>query len=336
MTLASEPEAALSAWPEAAGLPLRRIARGLVNETWAVGDAPRFALQLVHSQFGDAENVRIAAAGAVLEAAGIGSPRLLPTRDGGLSAPGPDGRRWRLARWLPGAVFDRLPTPEHARNAARLLARFHDALADLPGVPRSAFHATEARMADLRRAVGESRGDALRRLAAAILEVWDVWAREEPPLVGPRPGHGDPKLSNFLFQGAEATAIIDLDTLGLFRIDDELGDALRSWCNAPGENAEPRLDEAAFAATVGGYVQASRSLTPEERARLVHGFARIALELAARFCADAHDDCYFAWDPAVAPSRKAHNLLRAGRQLELARLVIARRAALEEIVRASA
>ena len=307
-----------------------------MNATWAVGDPPRFALQLVHPQFGDAENARIDAAGALLEAAGVASPRLLHTSDGGLSAPGPDRRRWRLARWLPGESFDRLPSPDHARSAARLLARFHDAAAALPGLPRSAFHDTPSRMADLERASGHSRDDAMRRLAAAILATWADWAREEPPAVEPRPGHGDPKLSNFLFEDAEATAIIDLDTLGLYRIDDELGDALRSWCNAPGENAEPRLDEAAFTAAVGGYDGAARRLSAEERARIVHGFARIALELAARFCADAHDDCYFAWDPAVAPSRKAHNLLRAQRQLELARLVIARRARLEEIVRTSA
>ena len=336
MPIAIRPEAALSAWPEAAGLPFRRVAQGLVNQTWAVGDPPRFALQLVHAQFGDAENSRIEAVGALLDAAGIGYPGPLRTPAGALSTPGPDGRRWRLARWLPGESFDRLPSPAHARSAARLLARFHDAVAELPGLPRTAFHDTEARMAELRRAVGESGDDEMRTLAAAILETWRTWAREEPPAVEARPGHGDPKLSNFLFEGAEATAIIDFDTLGLFRIDDELGDALRSWCNAPGENAEARLDETAFAAAVGGYLGAARRLSADERARIVHGFGRIALELASRFCADAHDDRYFAWDPAVAPSRKAHNLLRAGRQLELARLVIARRARLEEIVRTSA
>jgi Ser/Thr protein kinase RdoA (MazF antagonist) len=336
MIAASGPEAALSAWPEAAGLPLRRIARGLVNQTWAAGEEPRFALQLVHPQFGEVENRRIAAAGGLLEAAGIGSPELLPAADGALSIPGPQGRSWRLARWLPGDAFDRLPTPEHARSAGRLLARFHDTIADLPDLPRSAFHDTEARMADLRRAFEQSRDDALRQLAAAILDAWRAWSPEAPPDVEPRPGHGDPKLSNFLFQGVEATAIIDLDTLGLYRIDDELGDALRSWSNAFDENAAPQLDEAAFAAAVAGYVQSSQRLTRPERDRIVHGFARIALELAARFCADAHDDCYFAWDPAAAPSRKAHNLLRAGRQLALARLVIGRRAQLEEIVRTTA
>jgi hypothetical protein len=191
-------------------------------------------------------------------------------------------------------------------------------------------------MADLRRASDESRDDALRRLAEAIHDAWRAWSPEAPPEVEARPGHGDPKLSNFLFRGAEATAIIDLDTLGLYRIDDELGDALRSWCNVFDENAAPQLDEAAFAEAVGGYVQSSRRLTQPERDRIVHGFARIALELAARFCADAHEDRYFAWDPAVAPSRKAHNLLRAGRQLALARQVIERRARLEEIVRTSA
>ena len=329
------PEAALEAWPEAAGLPLRRIEQGLVNQTWAVGNPARFALQLVHAQFTEADNERIEAAGARLEPAGIGSPRLLPLAGGALSVPAPDGRRWRLARWLPGRSFDRLPSPGHARSAAGLLARFHDAIAGLPGLPLSAFHDTPARMAALARAADDSREDDMRRLAADILAAWRGWAAEEPPAVAPRPCHGDPKLSNLLFDGVEATAILDLDTLGLFRLDDDLGDALRSWCDASDETAEPRLDEAAFAAAVGGYLAAARSLAEAERARIVHGFGRIALELAGRFCADVHDDCYFNWSPAVAPSRKAHNLLRARRQLGLARLVIARRARLEEIVRTS-
>jgi Ser/Thr protein kinase RdoA (MazF antagonist) len=335
MAAEASPEAALAAWPDAAGLPLRAVPQGLVNRTWAVGEPSRFALQLVHPQFGDAENARIEAAGERLAASGVRSPRLVRTAAGALSAPGPEGRRWRLAGWLPGASFDRLPSLAHARSAGALLGRFHDALAGMPGMPDSRFHDTDARMADLARALGESRDDAMRRLAEQILVAWRMWRAEEPDPVSPRPGHGDPKLSNFLFEGERATAILDLDTLGLFRVDDELGDALRSWCNPAGEDAAVRLDEDAFAAAVGGYLSSAR---PEaaERARIVHGFARIALELAARFCADAHDDRYWSWDPAIAPSRKAHNLLRAGRQLDLARLVMARRRRLEEIVRTSA
>jgi len=335
MTLDASPQAALAAWPQAVGLPLRPIPQGLINRTWAVGEPPRFALQLVHPQFGEAENARIESAGVLLAAQGLRSPRLVPAPGGALSTPGPEGRRWRLAGWLPGASFDRLPSPAHARSAGRLLARFHDALAALPGLADAAFHDTAARMADLARAQGESRDDEMRRLAEAILAAWRTWRAEEPGAVAPRPGHGDPKLSNFLFEDGEATAVIDLDTLGLFRIDDELGDALRSWCNPAGEDAAVRLDETAFAAAVGGYLAGAARLGAAERARIVHGFGRIALELAARFCADAHDDRYWSWNPAVAPSRKAHNMLRAARQLDLARLVMARRARLEEIVRSS-
>lgn len=336
MPVFDSPEAALAAWPEAAGSPLRRIQQGLINQTWAVDEPPRFALQLVHAQFGEAENRRIEAAGKLLAAHGVASPRLLAPASGGLSVPGPDGRRWRLARWLPGRSFERAPSPAHARSAGRLLARFHDAIADMDGLAYSGFHDTEARIADLRRARGESRDDAMRALADAILEAWESWRREEPPPTPPRPGHGDGKISNFLFEDEEATAILDLDTLALFRLDDELGDALRSWCNRAGENADAAFDEATFAAAVGGYLEAATRISEAERARIVHGVARIALELAARFCADAHDDRYWAWDPAIAPSRKAHNLLRAEKQLALARVVMARRARLEQIVRTSA
>jgi hypothetical protein len=41
----------------------------------------------------------------------------------------------------------------------------------------------------------------------------------------------------------------------------------------------------------------------------------IMIELAARFCADALNESYFAWDPVRFPSRSEHNRVRAEGQL---------------------
>ncbi|MDP6816211.1 MAG: phosphotransferase, partial [Alphaproteobacteria bacterium] len=254
---------------------------------------------------------------------------------------GPEGRRWRLLRWLDGEIHHSAPSAAHAHSAAGLLARFHDVLLAAGAgdwLPHGPFHDTDRYMR-LLAAIGIHGDDEIRCTGRAILAAWQDWRVRTPgPLPPARPGHGDLKFSNFLFRagGAEAVAIIDFDTLARYRLDDEIGDALRSWCNVAAEDtARPTLDEEVFGAAVAGYLGASRSASDGEVAWFVHGMGRIALELAARFCADAQIGGYFAWDPAVAPDARSHNLLRAAGQLHLARQVAERQAELEAIVAAS-
>jgi Ser/Thr protein kinase RdoA (MazF antagonist) len=334
---AATPEAALAHWanqlgPDPAPTP---VAGSLVNRTWAVGSGPDYALQLLAPQFGDPENARIEAVSGPLAEAGVAAPRLVRTDGEALSAAGPDGRCWRLLRWIPGQIHQTVPSPAHARSAAELVARFHDALDSAPAaadLPASDFHDTETRMARLSGAMAES-GDEIRQLGDRILAAWRRLGDYQS--LPRRPGHGDLKISNIVFDADEGRAVglIDFDTLARYPLDAELGDAFRSWCNPAGEDTtRPRLDLAIFEAVVTGYLGRSQSLTGEEKARLVAGFARIALELAARFLTDAVYDCYFAWNPKVAPSRSAHNLLRAEGQAVLAAEVVRRRAELEAIV----
>ncbi|RDJ93587.1 hypothetical protein B4Q13_20930, partial [Lacticaseibacillus rhamnosus] len=71
--------------------------------------------------------------------------------------------------------------------------------------------------------------------------------------------HGDPKLSNLLFQPADplrARCMIDLDTLGRGFLAYELGDALRSWANRAGEDQlDADLDVGALQAVLAGYAR---------------------------------------------------------------------------------
>lgn len=340
---AAMPEAALGHYARRLGAaPVATpVAGNLVNLTWAVGSPSAHALQLVASQFGDEENRRIEAVSRRLAEVGIAAPRLLRTDSGALSVAGPEGRRWRLLNWIPGRIHQTVPSPAHAQSAARLVARFHDAMRDSPvgeALPENDFHDTEARMAGLcqalERAVGREVEAELRSLGNDILQAWRELAPAQA--LPPRPGHGDLKISNLVFEadGPKAVGLIDFDTLARYPLDAELGDAFRSWCNPAGEDTtQPRLDLAIFEAVVAGYLGQSQRIEAEEKASLVHGFARIALELAARFLTDAVDDAYFAWDPAVAPSRVAHNLLRARGQAALAAEVGRRRGELEAIVR---
>ena len=105
----------------------------------------------------------------------------------------------------------------------------------------------------------------------------------------------------------------------------ELGDALRSWCNPAGEDAtEVRFDLELARAALHGWAEEARALLqPGEAESLAVGVHTIALELAARFLADALNESYFGWDEARYASRSAHNLVRGKGQLALAESIAA-------------
>lgn len=326
----------LAAWQGtvAAGAPLAVVQQGLVNRTYAVGWPPRFALQRLAAMFGEAETLRAERVAARLAIAGLAAPRLVATATGQAGMRDQAGYFWRLCHWLAGESFARAPTSAHVRAAGAGLARFHDALSCAGGLGLidAGFHDTGRHLAAMWAALPDD--PAVHATAAAIGRAHA--ALGDRPALPRRPGHGDAKLSNFLFLGEPpvVAAVIDLDTVGLHGLDDDLGDALRSWCNPAGEDtAETVLDEELFAAAVAGYLGAASAVGPADRAAIVSGLIRIALELAARFLADVRDCRYWRWDPVVAPSAAQHNLLRARGQLRLAELALARRATLERIVR---
>ena len=145
--------------------------------------------------------------------------------------------------------------------------------------------------------------------------------------------HGDLKISNLRYQGPDAIALVDLDTLQDGGLDAELGDAMRSWCNPHAENVQDaRFDIAIFRAAMEGYADAASGVSEDEWMSIGAGAERICWELAARFAADALNESYFGWDPAFG-TRGEHNLLRARGQANLARSVRNQRAELDGMLR---
>jgi Ser/Thr protein kinase RdoA (MazF antagonist) len=147
--------------------------------------------------------------------------------------------------------------------------------------------------------------------------------------------HGDPKLNNVVFDDAgRAISLIDLDTLSRMTIPVELGDAFRSWCNPSGEDTvESAFDLTRFQAGLTGYAEfAGALLEPIEIEAIVPAVELITLELASRFCADALEESYFAWDRERFASAAEHNLHRAKSQLSLARSYSGQRSAAREVV----
>jgi aminoglycoside phosphotransferase (APT) family kinase protein len=320
----------------AGALPPALLSRGLVNRTYVVGSGPDFALQAVAPAFDETSFARIDPVAAELDRAGIAAPHLIPAPDGTLALPAPDGWRWRLLAWVSGEVFELPPSPAYAHGGGDLLGRFHDALWQTgagAALPLSAFHDTDAYMVRLSLTLTAADPEVVDT-ARTILDFWNEWQNPAHD-TAPRPGHGDLKLSNFVFAPGrpEATGIVDFDTLGQYGAGEEFGDAARSWCNRASED-EPAADfnVAVFAALAEGYLDAAGSLTTAERGGLVYGAGRITAELAARFCIDATEGAYFFWDAARAPDARTHNLWRARGQLSLARQIAARRDELEQII----
>ena len=324
-----------------AGAAIAPITIGLINQTFLVtGTAGgRHVLQCLHPIFPGAVNANIEAVTRHLEARGVPTPRLVPTRDGRLWLER-EGRVWRLLTHVAGITHQTMPDEAHAFAAGRALARFHTALADLDHVfprLRPPVHDLARHLAALEAALEECRAHARHAEAAAAAREILARAAELPPLpqAPARVVHGDPKLSNFIFGAAgECLALVDLDTVGRGPLVFDLGDAFRSWCNPAGEDAEHGCFVLPlFAAALEGYAAAARDfMTPAECEALVPATLTLHLELAARFCADALHERYFGWDPARYASRGEHNLVRARNQLAAANALRERRAAAEAVV----
>jgi Ser/Thr protein kinase RdoA (MazF antagonist) len=317
------------------------LGHGLINRTFQVRlrGGGCCVLQRVNPIFAPEVNDDIEAVTAQLAGNGLLTPRLVRTRSDALYVI-VEGEVWRVLTYVDGTVFERLDSAARAREAGALLGRFHAALADLvhefrsrrPGVHDIARHLSRLRETlDVRG--GHPRFRDIEPLGRSILEA----AATLPPLpaLPSRIVHGDPKISNILFDRGTGAALclVDLDTLAHLPAPLELGDALRSWCNRAGEDTrETEFDPTLFHGALQGYAGSARHLlTPAECDAIVPALLTICVELAARFCSDALNEDYFAWDDRRFTSHSEHSEVRAAGQIALWTAVRARQAELAEV-----
>jgi Ser/Thr protein kinase RdoA (MazF antagonist) len=321
-----------------------------INQTYVVktrdpGKQP-LVLQRLHPVFGAQVHVDIEAVTAHLAARGVTTPRLIHSVDGRLwvEGGGPSPHVWRALSYIDGVTLHHTSDPVRLASAAALLGQFHRALLDLQHrfVHERPLHDTQRHLAKLRAALGSdrARGDTdAQELGTRILRHAER-ARIDFGALPRRTIHGDPKLSNVMFDRLapdQAKCMIDLDTVGLGYLAYELGDALRSWCNPAGEDTtSAHVDMDAFAAVFRGYVRTCPEVIGrEELASSVDGLETVSVELAGRFATDVIEDSYFGWDSLRFASRREHNLLRARGQLALSEAVRAQRPALEAVLRST-
>ena len=334
---------------------------GNVNDTYLVaskehGAAFRFILQRINSTvFPRPEcimhNLRILSDHALAKLAAAGDvswkfPAIIPCRSGLDFYRDAQGGFWRALRFIADTeCFSTIRDSGQAFEAGRALGFFHALIRDLPPhllhdtLP--GFHVTPSYLARYEEvAAAPPRPDpseealfcrnfiAERREMAGVLE--EAKIRGE---LLPCPIHGDPKLTNILFdkKSGRAVSLIDLDTTkpGLLHYD--IGDCLRSCCNSTGEDAPleaVRFSLSHCAAILRGYLpQVAGFFSPYDHQYIFAAVRLLTFELGLRFFSD-----HLAGDLYFKTQYPGHNLRRACVQFLLCRSIEAQEAEIRAIV----
>lgn len=315
---------------------------GHINASWYARDAENRALvlQRLNPIFAAEVNRDIDVVTRHLLAKGVLVPEIAPTQGGELWHVDSD-EVWRVLTRIEGVGHEATGNSARAREAGRVLAEFHRGVADLDYAfknERLGVHDTPKHLRALAQALQDlEEHDEHARVAAIGAEIAALGAKLPPlPDMPDRIVHGDPKITNILFEPStdRALCLIDLDTLAHMPVVLELGDALRSWCNpASEEAADATFSMELFAAAIAGYAEHARGwLTSEEWQSIPAGTLTIAVELAARFAADALTESYFGWDSSRYERSSHHNQARARAQLGVAQAIATELEAMQQSV----
>ena len=322
-------------------LPVTPLNVGLINRTYLVSNSGgRYLLQKINPMFDPSIVEDIDAVTRHIENKGLLTPHLIRTIDNKLRAETGQGY-WRVYNFIPGKSLEKIEDPAVAREAGMVLARFHKALLDLDYEfkhVRHGVHDTKKHMDNLRAALeSKSTHPRYRHILPLAGEILGL--REELPEIRQFPArkvHGDPKISNILFDEKDnhGLCLVDLDTLSNMALPLELGDAFRSWCNPWGEDLEQTgFSLELFRAGLEGYASEAREfLLDEEWRSILPATYIIYIELAARFCADALNESFFGWDREKFKSHSEHNEIRARGQLNASKALKKSYAAAEKYV----
>jgi len=318
------------------------LGNGLINQTWLIdnGGEECFVLQRVNSMFSPAINQDIDVLTRHLENKGLVTCRLISANGGALWVEH-EKIVWRLLSRVDGVSHNALASADQAYAAGTILGQFHRAVSDLDhefANPRPGIHDTAHHLRFLEKTLRDRTDHhayaAVSKLGRQILEIAD--ALPVLPGVRDRIVHGDPKVNNILFESGtdRALCLVDLDTISRMPLPLELGDAMRSWCNPSGEDYwTGEFSAELFIPSINGYADQTRGwILPAEWSSLVPATNIILVELAARFCADALNESYFAWNPEKFSSHSEHNQVRAAGQLTEARSLLAQEKELKAIV----
>ncbi len=328
---------------------------GNINDTWLVrrGDFS-FVLQRLNRQVFPRPELVMANLATISMHLG-GKPSsceqrwenciLLPTKTGEPFYTDHQGHLWRAVTHIDRTTTHQtIATSAQARQVGWALGHFHHLLADLPAgnlhETLPGFHILPLYLDHfdrvLTKAVMKMKTDlrfcldfvAARRRGADLLEQVRHQGKVRVQTI-----HGDPKAGNVLFdvESDLAVSLIDLDTVGPGLIHYDIGDCLRSCCNASGESA-PDLSQVVFdldlcrETLVGYFAGAGDLLSGHDRELIYHGVRLISFELGLRFLTD-----YLAGNRYFKVLHAEENLHRALVQFHLVQSIERQKKAIEGI-----
>lgn len=278
------------------------LGEGAINRTYLVcaHDDEQYVLQRMSHLFTPALMDDLVVLTPILKEAGVVVPEYLPSNAGTYAFIEKEAW-WRMMMYIPGEVHQRVPSDVHAESAVRFLAHFEKALWNHSHEFVQClqhYHEYEHDVTKLARALESPAAQEKRSYLNELLEQRDILAALVVPSLftslPTRIVHGDPKISNFVFEGEEVKALLDLDVIGRRSVATDLGDLMRSmcWCGDEDDTDAGFSFERAnrlYAAYLGSVPQ----LTQEELEVLPRSCAYLALMLATRFLTDAINESYF-------------------------------------------
>ena len=228
---------------------------------------------------------------------------------------------WRLSKFINGKTYDVCKSLKMAHSAAKSLAEFHVALIGLDynriNEPIKDFCNFNNRIQQYRKSTvhGDSfrlknSQDLIGEIESNLKYIHDYIEKEKD--IKKRIIHGDPKVSNFLFdaQTHKVISIIDIDTIMPGSILFDFGDMVRSFANRSHEDSQIKeriFNPDIYNALKEGYLsEANEFLSPIEKESLDLSALTVALIQCIRFLTD-----YYNLDVYYNVNEPEHNLKRA-------------------------
>ena len=335
---------------------IRPLGSGNINDTYLVDTEQPFVLQRINTEvFPQPHQVMdnlcqfISHAHQRLDQTSLVRrwevPQVLRTDDDQHHWIDKQGNVWRGLSFVQGTTtFNTIQNQQHATEIGYGLGYFHSLLSDLPCTQLAdtlpGFHITPNYLEQYDAIVpGEKSLSpeehyccqliATHREKLSVLE--NAKADGHLPL---RSIHGDPKINNILIDTAtgQATSLIDLDTVKPGLVHYDIGDCLRSSCNALGEETRQwqtvTFDMELCVAVLEGYLaSANVFLDAVEYDYIYDAIWLITFELGLRFFND-----HLSGDTYFKTQRPNHNLERALVQFQLAESIRTQKRAIETII----
>lgn len=277
-----------------------------------------------------------------------GTLELVQNADGSWFHQDDEGEFWRCYRYIENSsTYDIVPNPEIAYQAALAFGTFLNEVSDLPTsgfhITIPDFHNTEFRLSQLDAAMANPAPGRIslateeidfvnrhRELGGRLMHV----VKRHPEAI--RIVHNDTKVNNVLFcdQGKVGKAVIDLDTVMPGTVLFDIGDLIRTACNAAAEDEQDLskviFNKDHFAAIIRGFAESTGStIHPAEWDAMPYSGAIITMTVGIRFLTDfLNGDTYFR------THRENQNLDRCRTQFELVRQMLDNADELERIVMA--